>query len=382
MNRVSIGVVKMADEDNIDQKSEVGDSGQAAKPVVKKTAKKKVAKKVAKKTAKKTAKKKTSAKKTAKKKVVKKASTAPAETTPPAPKPEPTPEPPKLGPIPAPAPEPAVPVEEADPVPKSHGDVQVHLHTMEVQEKEEASMESSTKSAPTATHSFWPKVIVLVVLIISGFLYIRSVAKHGDEASGHAAQAPVAERQAASHVALESGGRAATAAESQVQDPIETVQTFEAVPATEVVQVADEQPVAEPQIQTAPAEPQSTLPAPALSVVPESVPAVAQDVATEATAESARAAVPAAAAPVEVAEAAPTDEPAQAAVVAPALAEPAAPAPASPEPQGLPAKSHKQLMEEYQAMRKAAEEEWRRMWGGRQRQQPGNQYYGNPYYRN
>ncbi len=376
----------MADEDNIDLKSEVGDSGQAAKPVVKKTAKKKVAKKVAKKTAKKTAKKKTIAKKTAKKKVVKKASTAPAETTPPAPKPEPTPEPPKLGPIPAPAPEPAVPVEEADPVPKSHGDVQVHLRTMEVQEKEEASMESSTKSAPTATHSFWPKVIVLVVLILSGFLYIRSVAKHGDEAGGHVAQAPVAERQAASHVGLESGGRASTTAESQVQDPMETVQTFEAATATEVVQEADEQPVAELQIPTAPAEPQSKQPAPALSVEPEPVPAAAQDVATEAAAESVRAAVPAAAAPVEVAETAPTDTPVQATLVAPARDEPAATtpaaAPASPEPQSLPAKRHQQLMEEYQAMRKAAEEEWRRMWGGRQRQQPGNQHYGNPYYRN
>ena len=56
-------------------------------------------------------------------------------------------------------------------------------------------MASSNESGQeTATHSFWPKVILWLVIIIFGFLYIRSIAKMEQTASADEGSAAVVEQ--------------------------------------------------------------------------------------------------------------------------------------------------------------------------------------------
>ncbi len=387
---------EMAGEDKEDLKSAGGDGGQAPEPEVKKTVKKKVGKK----TAKKTTKKKTVAKKAAKKKVVKKAQAAPATAAASmqtAPMLEPAPEPPKLGPVPAPTPETPPPASQAptqkkETVSENHAQVQTHLHEMEEQKRGETTMTNDAHSSESAaTHSFWPKVIIAIVIVIFGFVYIRGAAKQGGDSVGHQVQAPAAAKeQVASSVAAEGKSAAATAAEPQV--PAETKDSDQAAPVAGMASI-DAQPAVEPHVPSTPVAAtgvettvvESSAPSPAPVVIPE-------------VAEEAQAAAPAAVAPTQAKGPADVRAPAQAAAeppaptpvqvapvpaqAAPAPAQTSSVQPAGPGPQPMPAKTHQQLMEEYQAMRKAAEEEWRRMWGGRQQYQPANPYYGNPYYRN
>ena len=222
-------------------------------------------------------------------------------------------------------------------------------------------MTSTSDSSPRATHSFWPQVILWVIVIFFGFMYLRSVAKNDGAEQQTEAAAPAVEQQAAP---------AEKAVEAQ---PVEEMEALAPAAETAVVEK-----VLKP-VQPAPGAPVSEVPAqvaaepaPASSPAPDPVlaapvPAPAPVAATPETAPAPIAAAPTAPAPIVVQEKAPS------------------PAPADSR--------QSQLVAEYEAMRNAAQEESRKMyermrrqqmpgpWGGSQGRSPyhGNPYYGNPY---
>ena len=357
MNRASDRGRDMADDKKPDVKPAGGEDTPAPK---KRVAKKKAAKKTAKK---KTTKKKAIAKKTAKKKVVaknvvKKAPAAPVPVLESAVNPLPTS---TVAPAHAVKPQATVPAGKP-PVPAEHAEVQQHLKQMDKSEKGQKSIKSPSEgSQPAAPHSFWPKVIVWVIVILVGFMFVRSLAKKDAVEEQTETMAPAVEQQAAPEIAA-----AVAEKPSEVQTkpiPIVPVEkAAEVVPASEKAEAA---PHAEPAPAVTDKASEPASPTPAVSAPKPPVPA-------QAAVEPAPAAPPIAAAPAQAA---------------------AAPAPATVQQTAPVAPSkgsrHHQLMAKYEAMRKAAQEERRKMyerirqrpmqapWGHGQGQRP---YYGNPYY--
>ncbi len=276
------------------------------------------------------------------------------------------------------------------PASAEHADVQQHFEQTEQHERGETSMTSTSESSqPAANHSFWPKVILWVVVIFFGFMYLRSVVKNGgadEQTEAAVPAAAVVEKFLEAHAAQErkSSAEKSVAAASVVEN---------AEPALSVKSAV---------VGKAP-EPLPTAPAPesAASASAALAPAVGEPAPVQAALEP----VPAARVSAQASTAALASSSAVSAapvqtvlepVPAPASssAVPTAPAPAVVQEKAqstVPMGNRKsQLVAEYEAMRKAAQEESRKMYERTRQQMPapwGNSqgrstYYGNPYYGN
>jgi hypothetical protein len=397
----------MAGEDSTEAKP--GDEAATLKKVAKKkTAKTKVAKK-------KTVKKKVAAKKVAQKKTVVKAAAteknavSEAAPTPPV-EPEKTQPPASKAAIEKPlaessesAPTPpendvvaevsAASVSTASEVPADHAQVQQQLKTMEQRSRGENTMTSHAAAAKP--HRFWPKVLLWIVIVIVGFLYIRAAAKHSPLDHEPLSQSASIRDDAASAppaTPTEAVSENVDAAQSTAGDSEPPAIAVKPTPVV-TAHVATEEPRVNGEVAAATASPS---PQP-MEAAPLVAPAVQVEVATPAPtpavaplAEQAAPVQP----PVAPARQTPAAAPLPAARVTPASDEATATASAlatlaPTAPADEPLSHHQRIMAEYQAMQKAAQEEWRKVWGGVQRQQQymappmrtqPNPYYGSPYY--
>ena len=287
-------------------------------------------------------------------------------------------------------------------VPDEHAQVQQHLKEMDEKSRGEKPMSSSSEAGQSsATHSFWPKVLLWVIVVVVGFMYIRSLAKNEEGTEQTAAQPTVGEvrqqtgdqtgeqakgdqaepgGQATQSPALQSAAKAESAAEpdrvanTTAESDAEGQSTAEAAGAN--------QTPAETREAADTVDQPSANQAPVVAAVEAKQDTASADVAAPAHREPAAVSQTAAPAPARQAAPAAPSQPAQESAASAEKEQ------SSGQSQSVAnaGKSRSQLMAEYEAMRKAAEEEWRNMWGRMRPQYPatqpgqGNPYYRNPYY--